>query len=57
LVHKLFEYRDFTTKLEAAEGRAWEAFENVCRNLLGNEKAENYSEIVQEPILSDCRGV
>jgi hypothetical protein len=24
-----------------------------CRNLLGNEKAENYGEIVQEPILSD----
>ena len=28
-------------------------FEKVCRNLLGNEKVENYSETVQEPILSD----
>ena len=46
LVHKLFEHRDFTTKLEATERRVWGAFENVCRNLLGNEKAENYSEIV-----------
>jgi hypothetical protein len=31
---------------------AWEAFENVCRNFLGNEIAENYSDIVQELTLS-----
>jgi hypothetical protein len=57
LVHELFEPHDFTKKLEATERRAWEAFGSICRNLLGNEKAENYSEIVQEPILSDCCGV
>jgi glycosyltransferase involved in cell wall biosynthesis len=28
------------------------AFEYVCRNFLGNEKSENYSEIVQELISS-----
>jgi hypothetical protein len=28
------------------------AFENVCRKFLGNEKAENFSEIVKELISS-----
>jgi len=28
------------------------AFKNVCRNFLGNEKIENYSEIVQGLISS-----
>jgi hypothetical protein len=35
------------------EERGGGGFEKVCRILLGNEKVENYSEIVQEPILSD----
>jgi hypothetical protein len=29
------------------------AFEYICRNFLGNEKSENYSEIVQELISSN----
>jgi hypothetical protein len=41
---------DFTTNFNAKERRHWKAFETVCRNSLGNEKAENYSEIVQELI-------
>ena len=51
-VHELFEHHDCTTKLDATE-RSWGGFEKVCRNLLGIEKVENYSEIVQEPVLSD----
>ena len=35
------------------EEREGKGFEKVCRILLGNEKVENYSEIVQEPVLSD----
>jgi hypothetical protein len=45
-----FEEQNFSRKLDSTERRAWKAFENVCRNFLGNEKAENCSEIVQELI-------
>ena len=48
----LLEDHDVGTKLNATDGRAWETFENVCRNFLGNEKGENYSEIVHELISS-----
>ena len=47
---QLFENQDFSTKLNSTERRASKAFENICRNCLGNKKAENYSEIVQELI-------
>jgi len=49
-ITQLFEDQDFSRKLDSTERRAWKASENVCRNFLGNEKAENYSEIVQELI-------
>jgi len=49
---KLLEDHDISTKLNGTERRAWKAFENVCRNFLGNEKAENYSVIVHELISS-----
>ena len=46
-ITQLFEDKDFGTKLNSTETRAWTAFEKVCRNFLGNEKAENCSDIVQ----------
>jgi hypothetical protein len=49
---QLFEDHDFSTKLNATEGRAWEAFKNVCRNVLGIERAEYCGEIVQDLISS-----
>ena len=51
-IAKLFEGHDFSTKLNSTERRAWKTFENICRNFLGKEKAENYREIVQELISS-----
>jgi hypothetical protein len=51
-IKQLFEDGDFSTKLNAAESIAWDSFENVCRTFLGNERAENYSDIVQELISS-----
>ena len=51
-IKQLLEDHDISTKLNGTERRAWEAFENVCRNFLGNGKAENYSEIVHELISS-----
>jgi hypothetical protein len=51
-IKKLFEDQGFSTELNSTERRAWKAFQNVCRNFLGNEKAENYSEIMKELISS-----
>jgi hypothetical protein len=39
-IEHLFADRGFSTELNAAERRAWKAFENFCRNFIGNEKAE-----------------
>ena len=47
---QLLENQEFSTELSSTERRAWKAFENICRNFLGNKKVENYSEIVQELI-------
>jgi len=47
---QLFKDQDFSTKLNSTGRRAWEAFESIYRNFLGNEKVKNYSEIVQELI-------
>jgi hypothetical protein len=38
----------FTEKLNKFENRAWTAFENVCKNVLGNIRSPNYIEIVEE---------
>ena len=51
-INKLMEDHDFCTKLNATERRDWEAFENVHRNFLGNEKVENYGEILKDLISS-----
>ena len=49
-ITQLFEDQYFSTKLNYTERRAWKAFENVCRNSVGSEKVENYSEILQKLI-------
>jgi hypothetical protein len=46
-IKQSFEDEVFGTELNSTERRAWKAFENVCRNFLGNEEAGNYSEIVR----------
>ena len=37
-IKKLLEDHDISTKLNGTERRAWEAFENVCRNFLKKRK-------------------
>jgi hypothetical protein len=51
-IPQLCKDEDFSTTSNSTERKAWKVYENVCRNFLGNKKAENYSEIVQELILS-----
>jgi len=36
-IKQLLKDQDFCIKLNAVEKRAWKAFENICRNFLGNE--------------------
>ena len=51
-ITQLFEDQDFIIKLNSRDRKGWKAFENVCRNFLGNTTAENCSETVQELISS-----
>jgi hypothetical protein len=43
-----FEDHNCSKKLNAVERRAWETSGNVCRTLIGDEKAEECSDIMQE---------
>jgi len=45
-ITQLFEDQEFNTKLHSTDRRGWKAFEKVCSNFTGNEKAENYCETV-----------
>jgi hypothetical protein len=38
----------FSEKLNKFENKAWRAFENACKNFLGNIRSPNYIEIVEE---------
>jgi hypothetical protein len=49
-IKQIFEDQNFSTKLNATERKAGEAFENICRDFLSNKKVENCSENVQELI-------
>jgi hypothetical protein len=49
-ITQILEDQDFSSKLNSTEIRAWKAYENICRNFVGNEHANNYAEIVQELI-------
>jgi hypothetical protein len=51
-IKQIFEEQTFSTKLNFTERRAWKALENIRRNILGNERPENYSDTVQELISS-----
>lgn len=41
---------EFESKLNKTEKRAWNAFKSVCNNFLGNKKAVNYKQLVNELI-------
>jgi hypothetical protein len=51
-IKQILEEQGISTKLNAKETRVWKASGNVCRNILGKERAENYSEILHKLILS-----
>lgn len=47
-IRQLFKDANFRQILSDNESRAWNAFESVCNNFLGNNKSENYRELVEE---------
>jgi hypothetical protein len=53
-VKQLFQDPNFRNRLNSAEQRAWEVFENVCSNFSENKISENYVEIVEELLSSYC---
>ncbi|KAJ4435146.1 hypothetical protein ANN_23722 [Periplaneta americana] len=42
--------KDFENKLSEGEKAAWQAFKSVCSSFLGNEKAENYEDLVRDMV-------
>ena len=47
-IHKLIKGQQFTTSMTEVEKEAWNAFVEVTKNLLGNNKSENYIELVND---------
>lgn len=41
---------DFENKLSDGEKAAWRAFKSVCSSFLGNEKADNYEDLVRDMV-------
>ena len=51
-IRKMIRDKEFTKSMTNIEKRAWLAFVEVVNNFLGNKKAENYREIVNEMLSS-----
>ena len=53
-IKKLFESNEFSDRLNYIERTAWNSFKAVVTGFLGNYRAENYKELVQEMKNSFC---
>lgn len=42
----------FTERLNSLEKAAWESFKDICANFLGNQRGENYKDIVENLLLN-----
>ncbi|KAK4871914.1 hypothetical protein RN001_016038 [Aquatica leii] len=51
-IRQLFQDSTFIEHLNRKEKRAWLAFQNVCKNFLGNHKSEDYVAHVEELLLA-----
>lgn len=51
-IRELFKDSAFRNSLGDTERRAWDAFANLSKNFLGNRKAENYKDLVDELLSS-----
>ena len=51
-IKTLLKYHHFVIAMTTVEAQAWNAFADVIHNFLGNNKADNYREIVEKLLLS-----
>lgn len=51
-IRKIMKDEYFQEKLTNIEGNAWKAFRSVCENFLGNHRADNYKELIDELLKS-----
>lgn len=51
-IRKLIRDTDFANSMNRREIRAWTSFVDVAQNFLGNQRSENYEEIVKEMLES-----
>lgn len=51
-IRKIMKDEEFLKKLTDIEKRAWESFISLCDNFLGNNKSENYIEVVEEFLMA-----
>ena len=51
-IRTLISDQHFVATMNVVEARAWKAFSTVVHNFLGNKKADNYKEMVEELLLS-----
>ena len=51
-IRTLIRDQHFVATMNVVEARAWKAFSTVVHNFLGNKKADNYKEMVEELLLS-----
>ena len=51
-IRELFEDKQFDEDLNEAERNAWLSFKRICKDLLGNHKAANYQDVVQDLLTS-----
>ena len=51
-IRELMQDKQFDEDLNEAERNAWLSFKRICKNFLGNHKAANYKDVVQDLLAS-----
>jgi len=55
-IRELMQDRQFDEDLNETERNAWLLFKRICKEFLGNHKAANYQDIVQD-VLTSCKAM
>jgi len=51
-IRELMQDKLFDEDLNETERNAWLSFKRICKDFLGNHKAANYQDVVQDPLTS-----
>jgi len=51
-IRKLMQGKQFDEELDETERNAWLSFKSICKDFLGNHKAANYQDVVQDLLTS-----